>query len=398
MKVELLAPAGDLQKLKIAILYGANAVFIGGLKFSLRSRASNFTLEDIKEGCTFAHSHNAKIHVTCNILPHEEDLDNLKEYLQELEKCGVDAIICASPIIMESVLKYTKMECHISTQESTLNSKMVDFWVSKGVHRVVLGRELSIPQIKKIKERSKVEIEAFIHGGMCVSYSGRCMLSNNMTNRDANRGGCAHSCRWNYDLIVNEKKINPDGEYFQMSSKDLCSIYDIKEILSSGVDSLKIEGRMKSLHYIATVVKCYRMMIDEYESTGDIKDYNYYMNFLKKAENRLTSHGFLRGMTKTSEQLYNLRSENPTQEFVGLVQGYNENTKMVEVEVRNFFKPYSYLEVFGPNLKETIIKIEDCYDKDGNILDACRHPKDIIYFKSDLKLNKDDMIRLASEV
>ena len=320
MSVELLAPAGDLSKLKIAILYGANAVFIGGQKFSLRSRASNFTLEDIKEGCDFAHKHNAKIHVTCNILPHEDDLDGLKEYLLELEQCGVDAIICASMVVIDYVLKYTKMECHVSTQESTLNQKMVDFFTDLGVDRVVLGRELSIAQAKKIKENSKVEIEMFIHGGMCVSYSGRCMLSNNMTNRDANRGGCAHSCRWNYDLIVNDDKINPDGQYFQMSSKDLCSIRDFKAILNSKVDSLKIEGRMKSIHYIATVVKCYRMMIDEFEETGDIKDYDYYENFLSKAENRLTSHGFLRGMTTITEQLYNSRSENPTQDFNNIRQ------------------------------------------------------------------------------
>lgn len=393
MSVELLAPAGDLSKLKIAILYGANAVFIGGQKFSLRSRASNFTLEDIKEGCDFAHKHNAKIHVTCNILPHEDDLEGLKEYLLELEQCGVDAIICASMVVIDYVLKYTKMECHVSTQESTLNQKMVDFFTDLGVDRVVLGRELSIAQAKKIKENSKVEIEMFIHGGMCVSYSGRCMLSNNMTNRDANRGGCAHSCRWNYDLIVNDDKINPDGQYFQMSSKDLCSIRDFKAILNSKVDSLKIEGRMKSIHYIATVVKCYRMMIDEFEETGDIKDYDYYENFLSKAENRLTSHGFLRGMTTITEQLYNSRSENPTQDFVGIVLDYDDNTQMAKVEVRNFFLPHSKLEVFGPNLADTIINIEECYNEDLEVIDACRHPKDIVFFKTSVKLSQYDMIR-----
>lgn len=398
MSVELLAPAGDLQKLKIAVMYGANAVFIGGEKFSLRSRASNFTLSDIKEGCEFAHKHGAHIHVTCNILPHETDVDGLVEYLKALEECGVDAIICASPLIIESVMKYTKMECHVSTQESTLNSKMVEFWTKLGVNRVVLGRELSIAQIREIKAKSKVEIEAFIHGGMCVSYSGRCMLSNNMTNRDANRGGCAHSCRWNYDLLIDEEKINPEGEYFQMSSKDLCSIYDIKEMLDSKVDSLKIEGRMKSIHYIATVVKCYRMMIDEYEATGTIKDYDYYMNFLKKAENRLTSYGFLRGMTDISEQLYNSRSENPTQDFVGIVLGYDKETKMAKVEVRNFFLPHSRLEIFGHKMKENIIQIEDCYNEQGETLDACRHPKDIIYFKTDLELSPYDLIRTIDEV
>lgn len=394
-KVELLAPAGDLEKLKIAVMYGANAVFIGGQKFSLRARASNFTIEDIALGCKFAHEHGADVHVTCNILPHEKDIDGLKEYLKSLEKAGVDAVICSSPVVITTALKETKMEVHISTQESTLNSKMVEFWTGLGIHRVVLGRELSIPQIKEIKQHSKVDIEAFIHGGMCVSYSGRCMLSNNMTNRDANRGGCAHSCRWNYDLIVNDNMINPEGQYFQMSSKDLCSIKDIVGLLETGVDSFKIEGRMKSLHYIATVVKTYRMMIDEYNETGKIADYSYYENFLSKAENRLTSCGFLRGMTTINEQLYNSRSENPTQEFVGIVKKYDKNTKVATVEVRNFFLPNSKLEVFGPTMKEQIIQIGDVFDEDGNKLDACRHPKDIVWFESDIELHEYDMIRLV---
>lgn len=391
--VELLAPAGDLEKLKIACLYGANAVFIGGEKFSLRARASNFTLDEIKEGASFLHAHNAKLHVTCNILPHETDMEGLKEYLIALENCGVDAVICASPLVIMTALENTKMEVHVSTQESTLNSKMVKFFEDLGVHRVVLGRELSIPQIKEIKANCKKDIEVFIHGGMCVSYSGRCMLSNNMTNRDANRGGCAHSCRWNYDLLIDDKKINKDGEYFQMSSKDLCSIYDLKDLLETNVDSFKIEGRMKSLHYIATVVKTYRMMIDEYEQTHDIKDLEYYSNFLSKAENRLTSHGFLRGMTDISEQLYNSRSENPTQDFVGIVKAYDESTKFAIIEVRNFFLPNSTLEIFGPNKRDTLVVIKEVFDMDGNILDACRHPKDLVKIKIDLPLEEYDMIR-----
>lgn len=391
--VELLAPAGDLEKLKIAIMYGANAVFIGGQRFSLRARASNFTIEDIKEGCRFAHEHNAQVHVTCNILPHEADMDGLKEYLHELEDAGVDAIICASPLIITTALKETNMEVHISTQESTLNTKMVNFWESLGVDRVVLGRELSISQIKEIRKNVKCDLEVFIHGGMCVSYSGRCMLSNNMTNRDANRGGCAHSCRWNYDLIVDDEKINPEGEFFQMSSKDLCSIEDFKGLMEAKVNSFKIEGRMKSLHYIATVVKTYRMMIDEYEQTGDIKDYAYYQNFLSKAENRLTSHGFLRGMTGVSEQLYNSRSENPTQDFVGIVKDFDKKTMTATVEVRNYFLPHQTLEVFGGNKADTLIKVEDIYDIDGNSLDCCRHPKDLVKFKSPIPLDEYDMIR-----
>lgn len=394
-KVELLAPAGDLEKLKIAVMYGANAVFIGGEKFSLRARASNFTLEDIKEGCDFAHKHNVAVHVTCNILPHEMDMEGLKEYLKGLESAGVDAVICASPLIITTALKETKMEVHVSTQENTLSSKMVKFWKDLGVHRVVLGRELSVDEIKDIKMNADLDIEVFIHGGMCVSYSGRCMLSNIMTNRDANRGGCAHSCRWNYDLLVGSEKINPDGDYFQMSSKDLCSIYDLESLLKTGVDSFKIEGRMKSLHYIATVVKTYRMMIDEYNLTGAIKNLDYYMNFLSKAENRLTSHGFLRNDLGILQQLYNSRSENPTQDFVGIVKSYDKTTKEAIVEVRNFFLPHEELEIFGPNKRDTIVKIEDIYDLEGNVLDACRHPKDLVKFKCELDLEEYDMIRLV---
>lgn len=394
--VELLAPAGDLEKLKIAVMYGANAVFIGGKKFSLRSRASNFTYEDIKEGCDFAHSHGSQIHVTCNILPHEDDMDGLISHLTKLEECGVDAIICASIYILKMVKKYTKMEAHLSTQETTTNSSAVDYWINEGADRVVLGRELSIDEIKDICSKSSVDIEAFIHGGMCVSYSGRCMLSNNMTNRDANRGGCAHSCRWNYDLIENGQRINPEDEYFAMSSKDLCAIREIPQMIDAGVDSFKIEGRMKSLHYIATVVKAYRNIIDEYNQTGAVKDYDYYIKEIAKAENRHASHGFLHGQTGVEQQLYNARSEEPTQSFIGIVKSYDKENHMAYVESRNFFKPNSKIELFGPKLNE-VIEITDIYDKDDNILDASRHPGDIVHFKCDIPLQEYDMVRLYED-
>ncbi len=392
--IELLAPAGDLEKLKIAVMYGANAVFIGGKQFSLRSRASNFTYEDIKEGCTFAHEHNAKVHVTCNILPHESDMSGLIEHLKKLEECGVDAIICASIYILKCVKEYTKMEAHVSTQESSINSNTVKFWTDLKADRVVLGRELSIEEIKDICDKSPVDIEAFIHGGMCVSYSGRCMLSNNMTNRDANRGGCAHSCRWNYDLYINDNKINPEGTYFAMSSKDLCAINDIPKMIDAGVDSFKIEGRMKSLHYIATVVKAYRQIIDEYLTTGKVLDFKKYENDIKKAENRLTSYGFLHGNIGITEQLYNLRSEQPTQEFVGIVSSYDKINKIAYVEERNFFLPNSCLEIFGPNKDSILIDIKEIYDEEGNILDAARHPGQIVNFKCDIELEAYDMIRI----
>ena len=319
-RFELLAPAGDLEKLKVAILYGADAVFIGGAKFSLRSRASNFTLEEIKEGCDFAHKHNAKIHVTCNIVMHNIDTSGLIEYLKELEACGVDCIIASSLYILQMVKKHTKMQAHVSTQDSTSNELACKFYEDLNMDRVVLARELSIDMIEKIKKSVKTDLEVFIHGGMCVSISGRCMLSNNMTNRDANRGGCAHSCRWCYDLIEDGKVLNPSGDYFAMSSKDLCAIRAMPRLMDLNINSFKIEGRMKSLHYIATVVNTYRKLIDEYETTSKIKDFKVYEDMILRAENRLTSTGFLLHEPTIDEQLYDLNLTVPTKEFVGIVK------------------------------------------------------------------------------
>ncbi len=390
--VELLAPAGDLEKLKIAILYGADAVFIGGLQFSLRSRASNFTLDDIKEGCAFAHKHHAKVHVTCNIVMHEKDTEGIIEYIQALEKAGVDAIIASSITILTLVKKYTKMEAHVSTQCSSLNQESIAFYEELGADRVVLGRELSLDEIEIVKKNSNLDLEVFIHGGMCVSYSGRCMLSNNMTNRDANRGGCAHSCRWNYNLYNEDNKINPDGDYFAMSSKDLCAIRAIPRLMEIGVNSFKIEGRMKSLHYIATVVKAYRMLIDDVNH-NQLKDFSFYEKIINKAENRLTSIGFLNGLPTIEEQLYDLDSSIPSKDFAGIVLDYDAKTKKATIEQRNHFLPHSSLEVFGPNHND-VIHIEEILDKDGVSLDAARHPRQVVYFYTDYPLEKNDLLRL----
>ncbi len=392
-KFELLAPAGDLEKLKVAILYGADAVFIGGQKFSLRSRASNFTLEDIKEACSFAHTHNAKIHVTCNIVMHNIDTEGLVAYLKELEACGVDCIIASSLYILKMVLQHTKMEAHVSTQNSTSNAEAVHFYEQMGAHRVVLARELTLEEIEEIKKSSSIDLEVFIHGGMCVSISGRCMLSNNMTNRDANRGGCAHSCRWCYDLIDKKEVKNPEGDFFAMSSKDLCAIHAIPKLMDLNVNSFKIEGRMKSLHYIATVVNTYRKLIDEYNLTHNVKSFKVYEDMIARAENRLTSTGFLYGAPTIKEQLYDLNLTVPTKEFVGIVKAYDKKEKMVYVEQRNHFLPHSKLEVFTP--KDCfIISISEIYDLDGNILDAARHPKQNIKFKCEIELSPYDLLRL----
>lgn len=390
--VELLAPAGDLEKLKIAILYGANAVFIGGLKFSLRSRASNFTLEDIKEGCRFAHEHHAKVHVTCNIVMHEQDTEGIVTYLKALEEAGVDAVIASSLSILKLVLQHTKMEAHVSTQTSVTNPEAIAFYKEFGVHRVVLGRELTLKELELLSKDKPLALEVFIHGGMCTSYSGRCMLSNVMTNRDANRGGCAHSCRWNYDLYYKENKLNPDGDYFAMSSKDLCAIRLIPQLVNLKIDSFKIEGRMKSLHYIATIVKTYRMLLDDLEA-GTLKDFSFYEERLSKAENRPTSTGFLLGLPTIEEQLYDLDQSIPSKDFVGIVLAYDPKTKKATIEQRNHFVPHSSLEVFGPNHNE-IIHIDEIYNEKNESLDAARHARQTVIFYTDFPLEKNDLLRL----
>ena len=389
--IELLAPAGDLEKLKIALLYGADAVFIGGQNFSLRARASNFTLDDIKEATSFAHERGKKVYVTTNIIPHHEDMDGLIEYLQGLEKVEVDAIISASPFIVDMALKHTKLEVHLSTQQSATNAHAVNFWYNHGVKRIVLARELDKHQIRDVINKTKADVEVFIHGGMCMSFSGRCSLSNNMTDRDANRGGCAHSCRWNYDLRVAGQSIS--DQPFSMSSKDLEALEQIPHLIDSGVSSLKIEGRMKSLHYIATVVSTYRKLIDDYLKQGEIADFTPYVNELEKAENRLASHGYLEGTPGVEQQLYNLRSERPTQLFIGLVKSYDEKTGMATIEQRNHFREGEEVEMFHPNGLVEPFKVINMTDSDGNPLDVARHPKQIIKMEIPFKVEPYAMLR-----
>ena len=391
--IELLAPAGSLEKLKIAILYGANAVYIGGKKFSLRARANNFTLENIKEACEFAKIYNAKIYVTMNVIPHEEDFEGLVEYLQYLESVGVSAIITSSMHIINTCLQVApKLEVHLSTQLSTINSLSCKFYQDLGIKRVVLGREVSIEKMRKIKENTNISLEAFIHGGMCTSISGKCMLSNHMVNRDANRGGCAHSCRWNYDLYDGDNKLNNDT-YFHMGSKDLCAVKVIKDMMEIGIDSLKIEGRMKSDYYIATIVRTYRQIIDDINN-DELKDYDYYFKEIAKAENRLSSTGFLLNEPTINEQLYD-RDERPTKEFVGIVLDYNKETKECLLEQRNYFTINDELEFFGPNLQNTKYIVNEIRDIDDNILDAARHPKQLIKLTVNFEVSKNDMIRLV---
>ena len=393
--VELLAPAGNLEKLKIAYLYGADAVYVGGKKFSLRARASNFSYEDIKEAARFANNLGKKLYITMNIVPHNSDLVDLISYLQFLESVNVTGIIISSLYIGSVAKKYApKLEIHLSTQASVSNHQAIKFYEDFGFKRVVLAREVNLDEIKSIIDNCKAEVEVFIHGGMCVSYSGRCMLSNYMTNRDANRGGCAHSCRWNFDLLDNGKKIN--NRYFNMGSKDLNAYKQIFSLIELGVSSLKIEGRMKSLFYIACIVRTYRKIIDDYyRYNGDITkvNFDYYNNEILKAENRLTSVGFLKGTVTKNEQLYNVRTENPTKDFLGIVLDYDDESKIVTLEQRNYFKVGDKVEFFGPNLENTPFVIDRMTDENGLELEVARHPLQIIKFKVPFRLSKNDMMR-----
>jgi putative protease len=391
--VELLAPAGDLEKLKIALMYGADAVFIGGVDFSLRARASNFEIKDIKEACDFAHERGKKVYITTNIIPHNEDLKGVLEYLKELESVQVDAIISASPYIIDQALEHTNLEVHLSTQQSAYNTDAVNYWFDKGVKRVVLARELSKDQIKLLTEKTKADVEVFIHGGMCMSFSGRCSLSDNMTDRDANRGGCAHSCRWNYELVEDDIKVS--DEMFSMSSKDLEALEQIPFLMDANVASLKIEGRMKSLHYIATIVSTYRKLIDTYEKEKRIDDFAPYYVDLLKAENRLTSHGYLEGLPGVEEQLFNHRSEKPSQLFIGLGIDYDHQNRIATIEQRNHFKIGSQIEVFNPSGSKFEFVLEEMFDEEGNLLDTARHPKQILKIKVDQEIEPYAMIRRA---
>ncbi|HZG60617.1 MAG TPA: U32 family peptidase [Anoxybacillus sp.] len=399
-KPELLAPAGNLEKLKVAILYGADAVFIGGQEYGLRSNADNFTLEEIAEGVRFANQYGAKIYVTTNIYAHNENIPGLDKYLKGLEEAGVTGIIVADPLIIETARRVApKLEVHLSTQQSLTNWKAVQFWKEEGLERVVLARETSAEEIREIKEKVDIEIEAFIHGAMCIAYSGRCVLSNHMTARDSNRGGCCQSCRWDYDLykLDSGKEIalfDENDAPFAMSPKDLNLIQSIPKMIELGIDSLKIEGRMKSIHYVATVVSVYRKVIDAYCADPDnfvIK--KEWLEELDKCANRDTAPAFFEGVPGYKEQMFGVHSKKTTYDFVGLVLDYDKETKMVTLQQRNFFKPGDEVEFFGPQIDNFTQVIEKIWDEDGNELDAARHPLQIVKFKVEKEVFPYNMMR-----
>ncbi len=408
-KVELLAPAGDLERLKVAILYGADAIYLGGNAFGLRAKAKNFSIEEMEEGVKFAHNHNAKVYVTCNIFAHNSDINNEKliKYLKELEKINVDGVIVADPGVF-SIVKETvpNMEVHISTQANTTNYQTAKFWKSLGATRVVMAREMSFKEIKALADNVEdIEIEAFVHGAMCMAYSGRCLLSNYFTNRDANRGACAQSCRWKYKIV---EETRP-GEYYPIeedergtyifNSKDLCMIQYIPELIESGVYSFKIEGRVKTSYYVGSVIKAYREAIDDYLTDPALYESKkeYYLDEVKKSSYRGYTTGFFLGKPDEDAQVYTSNSYVRTYDFIGLVKEYDKETGFAIIEQRNKFVVGEEIEFLTTNGKNFSQKVVEMYDTEGNKLEEAPHPQQIIKLKVDNPVSPFDMMRKESD-
>lgn len=399
--IELLSPAGNMDKLKMAIRYGADAVYCAGQAFGLRAASSNFNNEELKEAVEFVHSHGKKIYVTCNIIPHNEDLTGLEDYLKFLESIGVDAIIVADlGIFLLAKRVAPGLELHVSTQANTTNYLTTEFWKEQGAARVVVAREVSIEDIKTMREKADIEIEAFIHGAMCISYSGRCLLSNYMTTRDANRGQCTQACRWKYRLV----EENRPGEYYPIeedehgtyifNSKDLCLLKYIPDLYQAGVDSLKIEGRMKSVHYAATVTKVYREAIDAYLEEGEnFKVRQEWYDELEKISHRPYTEAFAIEKPGVEAQNYGQSSNTQTHDFIGLVEGYNAEEGYAYMEQRNNFKvgdEVEFMQPKGKNVKHVITRMTD---EEGNDIDVAKHAQMKLRLYIDTPLEPWSMMR-----
>ncbi len=385
--IELLAPAGNLERLKIAYLYGADATYIGGYNYSLRANAINFSAEELKEAVEFAHSLNKKVYVTVNIVLHNSDLAGLKEYLLELESIGVDAVI-VSDIAVINVIKNNNinLEVHVSTQASTLNYEAALFYKSLGAKRVVLAREATKDDIKIIKDKTGLDLECFIQGAMCTSFSGKCVLSNVATNRDSNRGGCAQICRWTFD-------INNENNVFSMTPKDLNMAVYLKQMMDIGVNSFKVEGRMRSVYYIATVIYEYRNLFDKIKSnTLTENDILYSNDVINRCANRESVPQFFDGQPTEKEQYYLGRDEVSNQDFLGIVLDSLEDK--ILIEERNYFKVGDEVEFFGPGIETFSYKIGEILDEKMECIEVARHPRMHVYLRHDKKLPKGTMMRL----
>lgn len=404
-KPELLAPAGTLEKLKVALHYGADAVYIGGNQFGLRSRAGNFTLEEMKEGVAFAKRYNAKVYVAANMVGHEGDAEGAGTFFRTFRDIGIDAVIISDPAFIEiCATEAPGLPIHLSTQASAANYETLNFWHDEGLERVVLAREVSMDEIKEMRRKTKVEIEAFIHGAMCISYSGRCVLSNHMSARDANRGGCSQSCRWKYDLFempeADERKSILAGdpvEDFSMSAVDLSMIRHIPELVEGGVDSLKIEGRMKSIHYVSTVCNVYRQAIDAYCHDPDHYEFRQeWEDELWKVAQRELSTGFYYGVPTENEQIFGKPRKIPVYAFIGQVLAYDEETQMATIEQRNNFGVGDEVEFYGPGFTHVYQKIEQLWDENGEPIERAPNPLMIVKMKVHTPVKPMDMMRKAA--
>lgn len=383
---EILSPAGDLERLKWALMYGADAVYIGGYNYSLRANANNFSIDEIKEAVSFAHNLKKRVYVTVNILFRNEDLKELDDYLITLSNLGVDAFIVSDLAVIKRIKELKlKPEIHISTQESSVNKETVKFWKSLGATRVVLGRECSKEDILDIKNNVDIELEVFIHGAMCTSYSGRCVLSNYVTLRDSNRGGCSQVCRFCFE--------NDNMEDFQICSKDLCMIDYVPELVEMGISSLKIEGRMRSLYYIATVVNAYKNIVVKKQENNLTKDViEYYRKVLNRVSNRENTVHFYDKEASIDNQYYTGRVELSNQDFLALVLDYKDG--YATIEQRNNFKVGDVVEVFGPNLEPTKIKVVELINNKNENVDVARHPQETLKLKVPFIVQKNDIIRV----
>ena len=399
---ELLIPASSLEVLKTAVMFGADAVYIGGEAFGLRAKAKNFSMEDMREGIAFAHEHDVKVYVTANILAHNDDLEGVREYFQELKEVKPDALIIADPAIFEIAGEICpEIERHISTQANNTNYGTFSFWHKLGATRVVTARELSLEEIREIRANipDDLEIETFVHGAMCISYSGRCLLSNFMVGRDANRGACTHPCRWKYSIVEETRPgevmpvfENERGTYI-FNSKDLCMIEHIPELLESGIDSLKIEGRMKTALYVATVARTYRKAIDDYQKDPELYEENmpWYLEQISNCTYRQFTTGFFFGKPDETTQIYDSNTYVKEYTYLGIIGEEKEGT--YRIEQRNKFSVGEMIEVMKPNGDNIEVTVKRILTEDGVEQESAPHPKHVLYIDLGIKVDAYDILR-----
>ena len=402
---ELLIPASSLEVLKTAVIFGADAVYIGGEAFGLRAKAKNFSLEDMKEGIAFAHAHDVKVYVTANILAHNGDLDGVRTYFEELKEIGPDALIIADPGVFDIAKEVCpEIERHISTQANNTNYGTYNFWYRQGASRVVSARELSLQELKELRAKipADLEIETFVHGAMCISYSGRCLLSNYFTGRDANQGACTHPCRWKYAVVEETRPgeympvyENERGTYI-FNSKDLCMIEHIPELIDAGIDSLKIEGRMKTALYVATVARTYRKALDDYQKDPELyrKNMPWYLDQISNCTYRQFTTGFFFGKPDSESQIYDSNTYIKEYTYLGIVGEVKDG--LIRIEQRNKFSVGETIEIMKPDGTNVPVTVEAMYTDDGESVDSAPHPKQVLWIKLSEAAKKYDLLRCKS--